>query len=525
MSASISRVVVSAPCGRLAGTTDGTVQRFLGVPYAASAAGEGRYRLPLPHPAWRGERDATEPGPAALQWGHGTSFGTLFGTLRRRQSEDCLYLNVWAPARSERPLPVLVWVHGGAFIAGAGSTFLYEGSRLAVDGQMVVVTLNYRLGPLGFLDLGRVAPAAGIPANLGLHDQLAALEWVRANIAAFGGDPACLTLCGESAGAMSVGALLPRAHGRFERAVLQSGAAANVSQPDEAALVAEEFLWRLELSPAAAHRVRSLPVGRLMAAGLLSKVRPWAGFLPWQPSVDGQLIDRQPLAALAAGEASEVPVLIGTNRDEWRLFGPLERFYPMTWQRLRKHLAASRRGRDSSAEELEQLLVVYRGAGRRRPLNPARTFDRFRTDEAFRVPAIELATTQSHHAPVYVYRFDYRLPLVGWYHGACHGAEIPLLFGSDRHPVLQPIYLRRRAGDALGLQMRRSWGAFARCGDPGTPEPPEWRPFDPDVRPVTLLADPPRLVECPDRELDAIWWPAGPVAGGSVEREADPRSG
>ena len=225
----MSKVVVSSACGSLEGIDLGECLSFRGIPFAAPPVGGLRYRAPQKLRSWNGVRKATEFGPEPPQ---NTSSRTAW--LRRvvgggaGQSEDCLYLNVWTPSADAGGRPVLVWIYGGGFSVGSGSMSLYDGARLAIRGDVVVVTLNYRLGALGFVNPGEVfGPDSGIGTNLGLQDQIAALGWVRDNIAAFGGDPERVTVFGESAGAMSAGTLLgmPLAQKLFQRAILQSGAA------------------------------------------------------------------------------------------------------------------------------------------------------------------------------------------------------------------------------------------------------------------------------------------------------------
>jgi len=255
---------VETQSGWVRGTRRGGVLAFRGIPYAAPPLGRLRLRPPEPPAPWAGVRDARASGAGAPQ-----PVSTLGGMFSRiagpaATSEDCLTLDVATPAADGARRPVLVWIHGGAFVMGAGSALVYGGAGLARRGDVVVVTLNYRLGALGWLALGDVAPGAGFAANLGLRDQLAALEWVQRNIAAFGGDPDNVTVFGESAGAMSVGALLgaPRARGLFARAIAQSGAADHCSSRDEAARVARAFLRALGLAPDEAAKLADVPSRR-----------------------------------------------------------------------------------------------------------------------------------------------------------------------------------------------------------------------------------------------------------------------
>jgi hypothetical protein len=257
--------VVETRRGAVRGVTEGGLAVFRGLPFARPPVGPLRFEPPGSPESWSGVRDAARFGPSAAQ--NGALVGPLMSLGITRTGEDCLYLNVWTPGADRGRRPVLVWIHGGAFILGSGSQMLYDGATLARRGDVVVVTINYRLGALGFLRLrdrfGERLPASG---NEGLLDQVAALEWVRDEIAAFGGDPGNVTIFGESAGAMSCATLLgvPRARGLFHRAILQSGAANFLWPPDTAGRVADQLL--ADLAVGSPEELRALPAARLLAA-------------------------------------------------------------------------------------------------------------------------------------------------------------------------------------------------------------------------------------------------------------------
>src|SRR5882724_203739 len=385
-------VLVETRRGPVRGVAEGGLAVFRGLPFARPPVGPLRFRPPEPPEPWSGVRDAARFGPSAAQ--NGALVGPLMSLGISRTGEDCLYLNVWTPAAGSRRRPVLVWIHGGAFLLGSGSQMLYDGATLARRGDVVVVTINYRLGALGFLRLrdrfGQRLPATG---NEGLLDQVAALTWVRDEIEAFGGDPDQVTIFGESAGAMSCATLLglPRAHGLFHRAILQSGGA-NFVWPREIATelsdhvldelgvaspealqglgadrilevqrrffgdlllgedhvlgglsatgqrvagamflglsVAQRRFGRLTaplargLVDVLKRRGRRLPAGRSDAMAPLRRLRTQG--LPFQPVVDGEVLPGHPLAAIGVGAAHHVPLLIGTNLDESKLFAPLD---------------------------------------------------------------------------------------------------------------------------------------------------------------------------------------------------------
>lgn len=315
--------VVKTTHGQLRGSLADGVHCFLGIPFAASTAGVNRLRPPQPVQPWSGVRDAMKYGDSPFQLAPPESAGTEWDTALA--GEDCLNLNVWTPDPGNGGLPVMVWIQGGAF--EIGSTASYNGRTFARDGVICVV-INWRVGADGFLDLGDGQ------ANIGLLDQLAALEWVRDNIAAFGGDPANVTVFGQSAGAMSIGVLLsmPRAEGLFRRAILQSGAAHHVLPTETAQRIGGFLSEKLGVSPTR-EAMAAVPVHRFLAAQTELKAdlaaRPdparWgpevvASSMLWQPSVDGDVIPRRPIERIAAGAGSTVDVMIGSNAEDWKLF-------------------------------------------------------------------------------------------------------------------------------------------------------------------------------------------------------------
>ena len=322
------RARVSTPKGWIEGAEERGVLAFRGIPFAQSTGGEARFRVPRRVRAWSGTLDASCFGRAAPQP------GARSGPLARWSAvppagagEDCLNLNIWTPAADHRRRPVLIWVHGGGFSHGSGSFHLYAGDRLARRGDVVVVTFNYRLGVFGGLDLRGLGGAASADTNFVLHDQIAALEWVQSNIEAFGGDPHNVTLFGQSAGAMSIGTLMasPRGAGLFRRGILQSGAGDNVLSVEQARRVAGILLEKLNLDAGQSDVVgalRQLDSATLLRAQLQIRSEHGLplGMLAWQPVIDGDLVPGVPRARFEAGEAIDVPILIGTNRDEWKMF-------------------------------------------------------------------------------------------------------------------------------------------------------------------------------------------------------------
>jgi para-nitrobenzyl esterase len=500
---------VEIALGRLRGSERRGIRVFRGIPYAAPPVGPLRFRPPEEPEPWGGLRDATRAGATAPQPGPRTFRGPLANLIGGGpQSEDCLTLNVWTPGTDGARRPVMVWIHGGAFVIGSGRTVVYDGGRLARQGDVVVVTINYRLGALGFAHVGLTgAPGLEGAANLGIQDQIAALRFVREHIAAFGGDPDNVTVFGESAGAMSVGTLLgaPSARPLFRRAILQSGAAHNVSSRDGGARAAEAFLKELGATPAtAAKALASASVEAILAAQQRASVALGLahGTLPFQPVVDGRVVPRQPLAAIAAGEVRDVPILAGTNRDEWKLFTLFD-------SKTRRIDAAGLRRRlarilpEAGADEAFEL---YRksaeGAG------PLALWEAIQADRIFRYPASRLAELQAAHQPAtFKYLFDWT-PRVGRDRiGACHALEIPFVFGTIAHPAMRLLLGATSGAQALSRTMREAWLSFARTGEPVSAGLGKWAPYDGRERSTMRIGRRFEVLSAPLDGLRSFWHP------------------
>ncbi len=465
------RPVVKTARGELRGSVADGVYTFLGVPFAAPPSGANRLRPPQPVEPWDGVRDATRYGPAPPQVAPPESAGSDWDTAVT--GEDCLVLNVWTPDPGAAGLPVMVWIQGGAF--EISSTAAYNGSHFARDG-VVCVVVNWRVGADGFLYLGD-----GI-ANLGLLDQVAALEWVRENIAAFGGDPGTVTVFGESAGAMSIGTLLamPRAAGLFRRAIAQSGAAHQVS-PAETALRIGRYLAEKLGVPPTREAIAAVPVERLLAAQaelqaeLVAHPDPdrWgeemaAHMMPWQPVIDGEVVPGPPLERIAAGAGAEVEVMAGTNTDDWRMFLVITgEIGQITDEMLTGPVDVY--GRHSLAAyglPAETALAAYRA--RYPEAGPGDLLAAAQTDWWVRIPAIRLADAHANATSgTYMYEFAWPAPGLG----AVHAIEIPFVFdtlGKDAR-LFGPL-LGEDPPQELADTMHAAWVSFATSGDPGWPE-------------------------------------------------------
>ncbi len=508
---------VATRSGRLEGETYGGGVRFLGVPFAQPPIGALRFRAPEPPEPWSGLRDARDYGPSAPQIGPvNRVIRSLIGAAGSRQSQDCLYLNVWTPKCDGARRPVMVWVHGGAFILGSGSTSLYAGERLATRGDVVVVTINYRLGALGFLSWKGFAAGSDVPpANVGLRDQIAALAWVRDNIEGFGGDPGNVTIFGESAGAMSIGTLLgvPAARGLFHKAILQSGAAHNVSSPEKAAQVSADFFGFLGIEDPSPAALMDVPVGRLMEAQARATVGIGLenGMMAWQPCVDGDLIPEPPLAAIDRGAARDVPILIGTNRDEYRLFTFMDRDRVSDAELAARVRRIARRGQSEDASLAEQILNTYGPSTGERDPGANERWIALQGDRIFHYPAARLADAQCAHQPrTFAYLFEWTLPLIGGGLGACHGLELPFVFGATRGGLLRVGLVADRAASRLADAIQDAWVAFARTGEPAADTLPEWPAYETHRRYTMTLGGSRGVVKDPHEAARAFWSPLIP---------------
>jgi len=476
--------------GRLEGARARRGVVFRGIPYARPPVGARRFRAPEPPEAWTGTREARRFGASAPQAGAQNWLVRRFAGASAGQSEDCLTLNVWTPGVDARRRAVLVFLHGGAFLMGSGSTLLYDGARLSARGDVVVVTLNYRLGLLGSLALDGVMPGGKeVPANLALRDQIAALEWVRENAAAFGGDPEAVTLFGESAGAMSVGALLaaPRARGLFRRAILQSGAASNVSSPDQAQRVAEELVARLGEHGRSAQALRGAPLSALLRAQAETSLALAQRMgLAFQPSVDGDLLPESPREALARGASAEVGILAGTNVDEWKLFMLGD------WSARRMDEAGLRRRFNRVVGEgaAERAIALYeRAHGASSPEAPHERWAAFQSDRVFHGPAAQLLELHAARSrETYAYSFAWAPPLIGGRLGACHGIELPFVFGAILEPWMRPWLGIAGGARKLAHRVQEAWVAFAKTGHPGHAGLPYWPAYDTEKRQAMRLS-------------------------------------
>ncbi|WP_088288025.1 carboxylesterase/lipase family protein [Kineosporia sp. A_224] len=483
--------------GALRGTVESGVAVFRGIPYAAPPVGSRRFAAPQPAARWDGVRPATAYGPPPPQ----TDVLTEGATDDGAADDDWLTVNVWSPEPDPAARrPVMVWIYGGGYVVGASSRPEYDGGRLAHDGGVVVVTFNYRLGAEGF------AHIEGAPANRGLLDQVAALEWVRDSITAFGGDPDRVTVFGESAGAGCVAALLamPRAAGLFRRAVVQSMPGTYFSPPlatDIAAACAGELGLRPTVDDLAAVDPALFVLAGDTVAGSVADLpdrvarwgRPALRSIVFAPVVDGDVLPTTPWQALAAGTSRDVDLLAGHTRDEHRLFGLMS---GLLGQVTPEQAQAALQDFAPAPDGDRRYRAAYPDAG------PDALYELVHSDWLFRMPTLRLA--EDHVAGggrAHLYELTWTAPGMGGMLGACHGLDVPLVLGNLTSG--QPALLIGDGPPAgaieLSARMRAAWTAFAAAGEPG------WPAYEPAGRSTQVFDTLSVVTTYPEERSRVIW--------------------
>lgn len=490
--------VIEVETGRVRGLAENDIGLWRAIPYAAPPVGALRFRAPAPAIPWHGIRDAREFRDASMSH----RFSAPRGLLRRQQqSEDCLTLNVCAPiTKPTQPRPVMIYIHGGGNFEGSSGWPIYDPRPLVRRGDIVLVSINYRLNAFGYADFSPYStPGRPFDSNIGLRDQVAALEWVQRNIGAFGGDPDNVTIFGESAGGSAVLTLLatPAATGLFQRAIAQSAADMTLSK-QQAQTYAAQLLKRLGATPENASETLSLAPAESICGAALRLMQPSMkhvpGRFPFGPVIDGDFLPEDPLVAIARGHARHVPLIIGSNLHELNAYRHIVRalqILPVTTPLIDRMFSAT----DPAAKE--GVLAAYAGCS-----SPAAAAQ-FATDCIFRRPALEACEGHQRYAPTYLYRFDYVpkvLRKLGI--GAFHGLDVLFAFGIREKSATQMLRLRDAdAWSSVTDELQQHWLNFARYGTPMT----NWPKYTSQRRATMVFDHPPRIVNDLDGPIRDAW--------------------
>jgi para-nitrobenzyl esterase len=489
---------VETTAGKIRGVVHSGIYSFRGVPYGASTAGSNRFMPPRKPEPWSGVRDAFQNGPSAPQLNGPANALVLNHRQPALQGEDCLVVNVFTSGVNEgRKRPVMVWLHGGGFAGGAGSAHAFDGMNLARSGDVVVVAVNHRLNIFGYLYLAEVGGQKYADSgNAGILDVVAALEWVRDNIAHFGGDPGNVTIFGQSGGGAKVSHLvaMPPAKGLFHKAIIESGSSLKGLHPEEAQKTTERILAKLNLQPNQVDELQRLPVERLIAAIDPRGSAPGTAPLPLAPVVDGRAFPRDPFEPTAPEISADVPMIIGSVNTEGTFFTPPDSpLFSLDEAGLRERLNSQ------FHDATNKLIDLYR-----KEVPNATPSELYFLTTAFPMAAITQAERKAAlaKAPVYMYLFTWETPVEGGKRHSPHTIELPFVFNNVAEqpeevgtgPELQP----------LADKMSGAWTAFAHTGNPSAAGVPKWPAYTANDRATMIINNEWKVANDPRREIRLV---------------------
>jgi len=496
IAASEQNAVVGTVAGKVRGYVKDGIYTYKGIPYGDTTEGDGRFMPPRRVKPWTGVRSSMQYGKVSPQaprmgWNNDEE-AWLFSWDDGIPGEDCLRLNIWTPAINDhKKRPVMVWLHGGGYVAGSGQELRsYDGERLSRRGDVVVVSLNHRLGPLGYLDLSSYGEKYASSANVGMLDIVAALEWVRGNIANFGGDAGNVTIFGQSGGGGKVGTLMamPVVQGLFHRAIIQSGSIMRAGLPEKTAQLAASVLSELNLNASQVDELQKLPVQKLIDAGsaALRKMQPpgmfdWrkiADWLGWGPVVDSKVLPEHPFDPNAPVTSAHVPLLVGTTLNEFVTSIGHPEYEAMTEDDLKKRVG------DLYGEKQASVIEVFR-----RKHSDAKPFDMMSL--IVTAPVRQSAVTQAARkaaqgsAPAYLYLFAWKAPVLDGRPRAFHCSELAFCF--DNTDRCENMTGGGPGPRALAANVSQAWINFARSGNPNHSGLPHWPAFTAESCPTMIF--------------------------------------
>jgi para-nitrobenzyl esterase len=472
--------IIDTKTGKVQGYTEKGVEVYKGIPFAEPPIGDLRFLPPVAKEPWDGVLDATKYGPCSFQ-GY-TQLEEWFGKLEP-ESEDCLTLNIWTPASDDEKRPVLFWVHGGAFIMGGGTHEFYEGLTLAKRGNVVVVTINYRLGVLGFSYI------PDITINAGMLDQALALKWVHDNIESFGGDPNNITIFGESAGGYSVLTLpiMPQAKGLIRRIIAQS---APVIDPEISDRNTRGVMRKLKIKKGDIEALRKVPPEKIIEAQNDFMGTDPNNLLAFRPLIDGVTIPKHPLKAFRDGDLKDIDFMIGTTLDESKLFTYLDQgFNEMVKSQGENAVLAVMGMGGIDNNKGKEILDIYKNARKGKfSIEPMDLLDAVITDLMFRIPTIRFLEAQSKYQPnTFNYMFNFECPQFEGALGCPHSIEIPFVFNTLTATGIPDFIGKGPDVDNLSEKVMDAWIAFARTGNPNHDSLPEWSSYNREKRATMFL--------------------------------------